>query len=80
MKMESHVHAIGVHGLANQELVVLEVANDLLGKALSTLLEFLDLILAGALLGKTLLDLLHVGWRNFSNALRGKCGDSVSHS
>ena len=55
------VHGIGVHGRTDQELVVLEVGDDLLGEALSTLLELLDLILAGAVGSHSLLDLLHVG-------------------
>jgi hypothetical protein len=56
-----NVHGIGVHGLADEELVVLEVADDLLGEALGTLLELLDLVLAGSVLAHGLLDLLHVG-------------------
>lgn len=56
------LHGIGVHGLANEELVVAEVGNDLLGEALGTSLEFLDLVVAGATGLEGLLDLLHVGW------------------
>ena len=56
-----NVHGIRVHGVTDQELVVLEVADDLLGKSLGTLLELLDLILAGAVGSHGLLDLLHVG-------------------
>ena len=59
--MTRNVHGVGVHGRADQELVVLEVADDLLGETGSTLLELLDLVLAGAVGGHGLLDLLHVG-------------------
>ena len=55
-----NIHAIGVHGLADQELVVAEVGNDLLGESGCTLLELLDLLLTGVPCGKGLLDLLHV--------------------
>ena len=58
--VEEDDHAIGVHGLADQELVVLEVANNLLGESLGTLLESGDLVGAGALLGELGLDSLHV--------------------
>lgn len=56
-----NIHGIGVHGGTDQELVILEVGDNLLGEALSTLLELLDLILAGAVGSHGLLDLLHVG-------------------
>ena len=59
--VRDNLHGIGVHGLADQELVVLEVGNNALGESLSTLLELLDLVLAGAVGGELLLDLLHVG-------------------
>ena len=59
--MIRNVHGIGVHGGTDQELVVLEVGDNLLGEALSTLLELLDLVLAGAAGSHGLLDLLHVG-------------------
>ena len=56
-----NIHGIRVHGLADEELVVLEIGNNLLGEGGGTLLELLDLVLAGAVLVKGLLDLLHVG-------------------
>lgn len=56
-----HSHSIGVHGLADKELVVLEVGDDLLRESRSTGLEGLDLLLAGAPSLHSLLDLLHVG-------------------
>ena len=59
--MARNVHGIGVHGRADQELVVLEVGDDLLGETGSTLLELLDLVLAGAGGSHGLLNLLHVG-------------------
>lgn len=64
--MTKYVHGIGVHGGADQELVVLEAADDPLGESLSTLLELLDLILAGAAGGHGLLDLLHVSYNLWS--------------
>lgn len=70
---EFNLHAIGVHGLADEELVVFEVGNDLLGESLSTLLELLDLLLAGAPFGERLLDLLHVACRIQSVSRRGSC-------
>lgn len=65
-----NVHGIGVHGSADQELVVLEVGDDLLGETLGTLLELLDLVLAGTVLGHGLLDLLHVGCKVVSVFVR----------
>lgn len=56
--VEEDNHAIGVHGLASQELVVLEVGDDLLGESLSTLLKRLDLV--RVVLLEVCLDLLHV--------------------
>jgi hypothetical protein len=58
--VEEDDHAVGVHRLAGEELVVLEVANDLLGKALGLGLEILDLCLVGALCLEGLLYGLHV--------------------
>lgn len=54
-------HSVRVHGLADKELVVLEVANDLLGEARGLGLKVLDGLLAGTLLSESLLDRLHVG-------------------
>lgn len=62
VQAKRNVHGIGVHGSADQELVVLEVGDDLLGETLGTLLELLDFVLAGAVGGHGLLDLLHVGY------------------
>lgn len=56
----AHVHAIGVHGLADEELVVLEVGDDLLGEALGALLESGNLLVGSTPLLEALLDLLHV--------------------
>jgi len=56
----SHLHSVGVHGLADKELVVLEVGNDLLRVSLRTRLELLDRLVAGAVGLHSLLDLLHV--------------------
>jgi len=53
-------HSIGVHGLADEELVVLETSNNLLGKGGRSLFELLDLVLTAALLLHAFLDLLHV--------------------
>ena len=47
--VEEDDHAIGVHGLASKELVVLEVGDDLLGETGSALLEGGDLLGRGAL-------------------------------
>ena len=56
--VEEGNHAVGVHALASVELVVLEVADNLLRESLSGLLELINLIRAGLLeLG---LDGLHV--------------------
>jgi hypothetical protein len=61
--VEEDDHAIGVHGLASEELVVLEVGDDLLGVTGSTLLESGDFLGGGALLLELGLDHLHVAWR-----------------
>jgi hypothetical protein len=58
--VEEDNHAVGVHRLAGVELVVLEVADDLLGETLSLGLEVLDLRLVGTLCLERLLDGLHV--------------------
>lgn len=55
------IHSVGVHGLANKELVVLEVGNDLLGVGRGAGLKGLDVLVAGTLGLHGLLDLLHVG-------------------
>lgn len=60
--VEEDDHAIGVHGLASEELVVLEVGDDLLGVSGSTLLESGDLLSGGTLLLELGLDSLHVAW------------------
>ena len=62
--VEEDDHAIGVHGLASEELVVLEVGDDLLGVTGSTLLESGDLLGGGALLLELGLDHLHVAWKS----------------
>lgn len=54
--VEEDDHAVGVHGLASEEFIVLEVANDLLGVAGSLGLELLDGSLIGTLGLETLLD------------------------
>jgi hypothetical protein len=61
--VEEDDHAVRVHRLAGVELVVLEVGNDLLGKALGLALEVLDLGLVGALGAEGRLDCLHVACR-----------------
>jgi hypothetical protein len=58
--VEEDNHAVGVHRLAGEELVVLEVADDLLGEALSLGLEILDLGLVSTLGLESLLNGLHV--------------------
>lgn len=58
--VEENDHSIGVHGLADEELVILEVGNNLLGVTSSTLLESGDLFIGGAVGLHGLLDLLHV--------------------
>jgi hypothetical protein len=60
--VEEDDHAVGVHGLAGEELVVLEVGNDLLGVARSLGLEVLNGGVVGALGLETLLDGLHVAY------------------
>ena len=55
---EKSDHALRVHALSNVELVVLEVANNLLGELLSSLLESGDTLRLGLL--EVLLDGLHV--------------------
>jgi len=59
--VEEDDHAVWVHGFADEELVVLEFTDDLLGEALGARLEFLDLFLGSALFLEAFLDLLHVG-------------------
>jgi len=56
----SHLHSIGVHGLAGVELPVLEGGNDLLGKGLGLGLEVLDFLIGLARVNEVLLDGLHV--------------------
>lgn len=56
--VEEGNHAIGVHGLANVELVVLEVGDDFLGVSLGLLLKVWLLVL-----GERGLDSLHVALR-----------------
>lgn len=60
--VEEDNHAVGVHGLASEELVVLEVGDNLLGIRGSALLESSDLLGRGTLLLKLGLDSLHVAW------------------
>ena len=58
--VEENDHAVGVHGLAGEELPVLEGTDNLLGESLGTSLELLDLIIGSTLGLHVLLDLLHV--------------------
>lgn len=58
--VEKNNHAVGVHGLAGEEFVVLEATDDLLGVALSLALEVLDGGLISALGLEGFLDSLHV--------------------
>jgi hypothetical protein len=58
--VEEDNHAVGVHGLASEELVVLEVGDNLLGVRGSALLESGDLLGGGTLLLELALDGLHV--------------------
>jgi hypothetical protein len=60
--VEEDNHAVGVHGLASEELVVLEVGDNLLGVGGSTLLEGGDLLGGGTPLLELGLDGLHVAW------------------
>lgn len=60
LALEVHSHSIWIHGLAREELVVLEVANDLLRVSLGVLLELGDGLVASTVLLEALLDLLHV--------------------
>jgi hypothetical protein len=59
--VEQDNHAIRVHGLADEELVVFEVADDLLGVGAGLGLEGLDFFFGGILSLERFLDLLHVG-------------------
>jgi hypothetical protein len=58
--VEEDDHAVGVHGLAGEELPVLERADNLLGEGLGTSLELLDLLVRGVVGLHLLLDGLHV--------------------
>jgi len=58
--VEEDDHAVGIHALADQELVVLEVVDDLLREGLRAGLELLDLLRRRPLLAQRLLHLLHV--------------------
>lgn len=60
--VEEDDHAIRVHGLAGEELVVLEVGDDLLGIRASLGLEFGDGGVVGTLGLESLLDPLHVAF------------------
>jgi len=53
-------HSIGVHGLADEKLVVLEAGNNLFGKGGCSFLKLLDLVLTATLLLHAFLDRLHV--------------------
>ena len=68
--VEEDDHSIGIHRLANEELVVLEVADDLLGVGGGTLLESGDILVAAAVALHGLLDLLHVGYFARQYAIR----------
>ncbi len=57
------LHSIGVHRLANIEIIVLEVTNNLLSVGLSTLLEVGDLGIISPSGLQRLLDLLHVAYK-----------------
>jgi hypothetical protein len=61
--VEEDDHAVGVHGLAGVELVVLEVGDNLLGVTGSTLLEGGDLLGGSTVLQELSLDSLHVACR-----------------
>ena len=58
--VEENHHAIGVHALSDEELKVLEVADDLLSIGLRTLFELGDEGVIGAVCLHDFLDLLHV--------------------
>lgn len=58
--VEEDDHAVRVHGLASEELPVLEVGDNLLGESGGTGLELLDLVVRSASGLHVLLDLLHV--------------------
>ena len=63
-------HALGVHALTNEELVVLEVADDLLGEGLSALLEGRDTL--GVCLLEVGLNGLHVALKVGKVRLKGE--------
>ena len=58
--VEQDDHAVGIHALANQELVVLEVVDDLLREGLRARFELLDLFGRRSPLAQRFLHLLHV--------------------
>jgi len=58
--VQQHRHAIRVHALTREELVILEASNNLLSVGTSALLESVNLGLRGVLLLQGRLDLLHV--------------------
>ena len=60
LRMLDHSHSVLIHRLADEELVVAEVANNLLRETRRTLLELLDLVLARTVGLHLLLDSLHV--------------------
>lgn len=61
--IQQYNHAIRIHALTNQELVILEAAHNLFGICLRARLKSLDLFIARAFLLEPFLDLLHVGYR-----------------
>jgi hypothetical protein len=56
----SNLHSIRIHRLANIEVVVLEVGNNLLGICRGPLLESGDRVIISAFCLQRFLDLLHV--------------------
>ena len=57
---EGCLHSIRIHRLADQELVILEIPNNLLREPLRTRLELLHLVVARSPFLHSLLHLLHV--------------------
>jgi hypothetical protein len=61
-EIDEDVHAVGVHGLVHENIIVVVVAKDLLDGGGSATLEFLDGLLRGTLFLELVVDTLDVGW------------------
>jgi hypothetical protein len=60
-EVDEDVHAVGVHGLVHEDIVVVVVAEDLLDGGSSAGLEFLDGVIRGTLFLELVVDGLDVG-------------------